>query len=558
MRRVLWKVTKVKACAACGRQLMDHETGLIIIQTAEGYSITLGQYKCARVWLCAVCSANIRQARAEETVAALVPWIERGGMALLVTLTARHTAAHRLERLMDAIQGTRKAAKVDVDAAREQLAEARTAAKAARAEAWKRRLRAVDAAKQAAPKGSKKDAADAARAQSETWIAQVNAETDALIEAAKAKVAATDRQAGAYQRLITGGTWAGRPDRGESGIRDRIGYLGMMRSTEVTVSVANGWHPHLHLIVLLGARIEGEGEDRAITGVFKPPQAALDEFERHVRNVWAGTLRRIDPEIEPSLKCFEPGCKCGGKGHAVDIQPIHTVRDAKAKGEYVVKTQDGRNPAYELTRGDNKDGRIEGHMTPFQLLERIGAFLGGVVLDDDGPDLDWCMARWIEYEPAVTGRRAMEWTRWLRQLLGIEGGDSAEDDADLQFEGEVRADFVAGVQVQAEAWPHVTKRALDLAAQEAVEGAGPLELAKVEAVIVEQAGAEPGSVRLLSAGEVAEAWDGVMAKMAKRREEAAARRAAEAEQEALAEKAGPVAAERRAERKSSAARRTSG
>src|SRR5581483_5669248 len=121
MRRVLWKVTKVKACAACGRQLMDHETGLIIIQTAEGYSITLGQYKCARVWLCAVCSANIRQARAEETVAALVPWIERGGMALLVTLTARHTAAHRLEQLMDAIQGTRKAAKVDVDAARAQL-----------------------------------------------------------------------------------------------------------------------------------------------------------------------------------------------------------------------------------------------------------------------------------------------------------------------------------------------------------------------------------------------------------------------------------------------------
>lgn len=488
IRRVLWKVTTTRACKLCGRALMDRETGLIIVQTAEGYSITLGQFKCARVWLCAVCSANIRQARAEETVKALVEWIGRGGTALLVTLTERHAAAHRLADLLDALQGTRKGAPVDVEAARAGLVEAKMAAKSALDEVEERKRRAVQIARLSAPKGSKNDAMAAARELADKRIKLVKGETDALIEQAREKVAATDRQAGAYQRLITGGAWAGRPERGEEGIRDRIGYLGMMRSTEITLSVLMGWHPHLHLIVLLGARTTGEGVDREITGVFEPSQAALDEFEEHVRKVWAGTLRRISPEIEPSLVCYEPGCKCGGRGHAVDIQRIYTVQDAKAKGEYVVKTQDGKNPAYELTRGDIKNAYAE-RMTPFQLLERIGEFLGGVVLDDGGPDLDWCMDHWVEYEPTVTGRRAMEWTRHLRRMLGLDGGDSELDDADLQFEGETLSEFRAGVQVQADAWPYVTGSGLDLAALVAVEGTGGIDMAKVRAVIVEQAGA---------------------------------------------------------------------
>ena len=438
-RRVAWKVSSDKAVRGCGRAIMDPDAGLIIAQTAEGYAATLGLLKCGRIWLCPVCSAQIRQPRSEETTNAVKTWIERGGTAMLVTFTARHAANHSLDALLNALQGSREDKKQGIK-----------------------------------------------------------------------------RKPGAYQRLISGGTWAGRPERGQLGIRDRIGYIGMMRATEVTIGQENGWHPHIHAIVLMGGTTTGTKGDREITGTFTPGENAITEFQDHWRQTWTNALASVD-------KAFKPNDE-----HGVDFKPIATVADAKSLGDYLIKTQDGKNPAQELTRGDLKGGR-EGNMTPFEMLERIGGLMGGVVPEQvvGHGELPWCRERWDEYEQATKGRRALEWTRYLRKLLGIDGGDSDEDNMDALFETDAASEFRAGVQVMTDAWYQVAASAMDLSAIEAVEGRG-IDMVRVSRVFAD-AGAGPDAARLLTPGELAEAWDATLAKLAKRREDAAERRRAEAE-----------------------------
>ncbi|MEU7283693.1 replication protein, partial [Streptomyces sp. NPDC045431] len=264
----------------------------------------------------------------------------------------------------------------------------------------------------------------------------------------------TTRKPGAYQRLITGGTWAGRPDRLDAdgnpdiGIRGRVGYVGMIRATEITVGQGNGWHPHIHALVLVGGRTEGDRKDKRVVEVFTPSDDALGELEDHFRAVWTRHLAKVDPSFKPSDE------------HGVDFKRLATARDAEDFGRYVAKLQDGHksiSPANEIARGDLKRGR-QGNMTPFEMLGRIGDLMGGV-LEEDAPghgDLSWCLGKWAEYETAVSGRRAIEWTRYLRQLLGLVGGDTEDDDADLLFEIDGASEIRAGVQLQTNTWHKVT------------------------------------------------------------------------------------------------------
>jgi hypothetical protein len=446
-RRTLWKITGDAACKGCGRALMDPASGVIVAQTAAGTSVVLGLMRCGRIWLCPVCAATIRHKRAEEITAAVVEWIKCGGVAYLVTFTARHGHADRLADLMDALQGTRKT-------------------------------------------------------------------PDA------------PRRPGAYQRLITGGTWAGRPDRGQDGIRDRIGYVGMIRATEVTVGQINGWHPHIHAIVLVGGRTEGERADKRVVDTFDPSGAALAEWEGHWRAVWTAALRGVNPDFTPDDR------------HGVDFKRLETERDAGDLAEYIAKTQDGKAPALELARADLKTAQ-GGNVTPFELLGRIGDLTGGMAEDDAAGvgSLEWNLARWHEYERATKGRRAIEWTRYLRQMLGIDGGDTHDDDLDLLFGADAEGgELRAGVAVTEDGWTAVTRRALDLAATQAAEGkdgnTDPAAMGERVREVLALADAADAVVVLTSA-QVAEAYDAMLEALKLRREEAAARRRREQEQDAM-------------------------
>lgn len=517
-RRTLWQVTGDKTCRGCGRTVMDPESGVILAQTAEGTSVVLGLLKCGKIWLCPVCSATIRNRRAEEISRAVVAWIQAGGQALMVTFTARHAATDKLSTLMDALQGTRAADASEIRAARIEAREAKEELAAVREEA----RQAVDAARIAAPKGAKKKAMVAVRAE---WSAGRIGETIERLAAAEKVLRQSRRQAGAYQRLITGGTWAGRPKRKIPlvGIRDRIGYVGMIRATEITLGQANGWHPHIHAIVFIGGRTTGERAEKRLAGTFAPTPDAMDEFRDHFRGVWTNHLAKLDRSFKPSDR------------HGVDFKPLTTVQDAENLGQYIAKLQEGGkaiSPANEVARGDNKEGR-NGNVTPFQLLGQIGDLIGGADPEEVAAhgSKDWCLARWWEYEAAVKGRRAIEWTRYLRPLLGIEGDDTEQGDIDQLFEGEEVSEFRAGVRVGEGGWHKVASRGLDLAVIESAEGDG-IDLDRV-VTVVKAAGGSRAHVRLMSPGELEEARESMLTALASRRALGAARRkAAEEEQSA--------------------------
>ncbi|MFJ9635027.1 hypothetical protein ACIRU8_45780 [Streptomyces sp. NPDC101175] len=348
------------------------------------------------------------------------------------------------------------------------------------------------------------------------------------------------RRPGAYQRLITGGTWAGRKSTDghraadREGIRDRIGYIGMIRATEVTVGQANGWHPHIHAIVLVGGRTTGEKRDKKITGAFRPGETALAEWEAHWRATWTRTLKTINPAFKPTDDCDRADCPCGGVGHGVDFKRLHTERDANDLAEYIAKTQDGKAPALELARADLKTAGGE-NVTPFELLGRIGDLTGGVPEDDatgQGP-LAWNLAKWHEYERATKGRRAIEWTRYLRSMLGIEGGDTEDDDLDLLLAADAEGgELRAGVAVTEDGWHAVATHALDLAATQAAEGTdGNTDPAAVGRRVrdVLALADVADTVVVLTSVEVADAYSAMLESLALRREEAAARRRREHE-----------------------------
>nr|WTE08802.1 hypothetical protein OH765_40390 [Streptomyces anulatus]WTE08814.1 hypothetical protein OH765_40320 [Streptomyces anulatus] len=536
-RRTLWRITGDPKCRGCGRNLMDPENGALCVQTSEGHSLVLGVMKCARIWLCPVCSRKIRQKRTQEIDAGLVDWIERGGVAFLVSLTARHDFRDRLADLMDALQGSRAGTDSQIRKARTNRADA----DAAYARVEEEADRIVQAARRDAPAGVKKRAMAAAR---EEVAPMLTAARRALAKAQDG-VSTTKRRAGAYQRLITGGQWAGDPRKSSEaaviGLRGRIGYVGMIRATEVTVGDTNLWHPHIHVIVLVGGSFATDLDGKQVLGdVFEPDPEDLVAWENHWRKVWTGHLQKTNPKYRPSDTCSIPDCKCDGKGHGVDFKRLETTYDAKKAAKYVAKTQDGKSPAYELAAGDLKTGR-DGNMSPFEVLGRIGDLMGGVDPDDvpGHGSLQWCIDIWHEYEKAVSGRRAIEWTRGLRQLLGITGGDTEEDDLDALFEGEATSEFRAGVRVTDDGWAAMARRGLDFEATQAAEGTdGDSDAIRDRMVsVATDAGATPevaaGWVEPLNPVQVGEAWDAILETTARRREEAAARRRRERDRETL-------------------------
>jgi hypothetical protein len=322
----------------------------------------------------------------------------------------------------------------------------------------------------------------------------------------------TKRQPGAYQRLITGAAWAGdrRKVGNKDGIRGRVGFVGMVRATEVTIGQENGWHPHIHALVFVGGRTTGERAEKRVTGTFEPSASALAELEAHWRAVWTRHLAKVDPQFKPSDE------------HGVKFEALDVTKSPDAVAKYLAKLQEGKDAGAELARGDMKTGRF-GNMTPFEMLGRIGDLTSGLAESEVGGhgDLSWCLARWGEYETATKGRRAIEWTRYLRQLLGIEGGDSEDDDMDLLFQADAASEFRSGVRVTTEAWHQVTGRALDLAVTEAVEADRPDEVV----ALVVAVGGSADAVQVMTPGEVEAAWQATLAKLAERREAAAVRRA---------------------------------
>lgn len=164
--------------------------------------------------------------------------------------------------------------------------------------------------------------------------------------------------------------------------REAYGILGYVRAAEVTHG-ANGWHPHLHLILVTAARLTAEACQVLAA-------AWLARWNRYLTSC---------------------GWPAASDEHGVRFDLVR--RDSAAVAVYVAKLQEGdatkpprrANVAAEMTRADLKSGR-GGSRVPFEILADFGS-------DGAADDLEL----WHEYQTATKGKSAVRWSRGLRALL---------------------------------------------------------------------------------------------------------------------------------------------
>lgn len=193
--------------------------------------------------------------------------------------------------------------------------------------------------------------------------------------------------------------------------RESLGLAGMIRSLEVTYGSENGWHPHVHTLLLFDRQLT-PGEVAGLrTFLFGRWQAAL---RRH----GFGSLHPV---------------------HGLDVRPVY---DGAGLSDYVTKVDDsGWGVGLELSRPDLKRGGT----TPMELLAHWA--LGG--------DLE-ARQLWREYEQVTFGRRAIQWSPGLRRrLLPEELVDVSDEELAIR-EGD--DEVVVTVEIGGTEWDLVCRR----------------------------------------------------------------------------------------------------
>lgn len=198
----------------------------------------------------------------------------------------------------------------------------------------------------------------------------------------------------------------------EAGVAGRVGSV---TSAEVTYGAANGWHPHLHMLVFCKAGAFGEGEP---DDYGRLASAAIDYF----RAEWVRHLEKAG--------LVDGGNRQWALDYALD------VRGGKGAAEYIAKWghEERWGLSSELTSSHAQTGRrdtwgTKDHYTPFQLLH----------LSTDGDGHATCAFR--EFVDAFDGKRMLTWSPGLKDHFGIaEMSDedaAAEQELGLQDEHQV-------------------------------------------------------------------------------------------------------------------------
>lgn len=158
-------------------------------------------------------------------------------------------------------------------------------------------------------------------------------------------------------------------------MKERIGLVGWARTVEVTHG-KNGWHVHIH--ALLVSKID----------------PTLDRLSAvHVIGRWSAGLAKYGLESVADSGGFD--WECAAKG------------DSAALSAYVAKLG-GSGLAAEATLGAFKTAKRD-NRTPFQILLDISETF-------DETDI----ALWREYERISKGKRALTWSKDLREYSHIE------------------------------------------------------------------------------------------------------------------------------------------
>lgn len=180
-------------------------------------------------------------------------------------------------------------------------------------------------------------------------------------------------------------------------LRKEIGEIGAIRALEVTYG-SNGWHPHIHLLIMHTVEIEG--------------------FERQwyrekYYELWESACEKVG--LETSF------------GHGLKLDDAAEADQYIGKWGDVMKSNWG--PDREMTKANSKKGR-EGSLTPFDFL-RIGAEEG---------DLEY-EPQFREYAAAMKSKTQLKWSPGLKYRFDLE----EKTDEEIVLEKEDPADLLGGL-----------------------------------------------------------------------------------------------------------------
>ena len=177
----------------------------------------------------------------------------------------------------------------------------------------------------------------------------------------------------AWQNLLRNQAWVK--------FRDRYGIDGYVRAVEVTHGQENGWHPHIHALFFV---------DRPLT------EDETEQWRTSMFDRWSSYVVKHGGGMPTALR-------------GIDVRPAD--EDGTVVAQYLSKIQETAPETsrqaigHELARGDMKSGRGRHGRMPFELLD-------GATKRD--------AALWIEYVEATKGRRAITWSKGLRDRLDLD------------------------------------------------------------------------------------------------------------------------------------------
>jgi Replication protein len=178
----------------------------------------------------------------------------------------------------------------------------------------------------------------------------------------------------------------GRPWRASAA---SLGLVGFTRSAEVTYG-SNGWHPHTHALLIMRAGVTDAELEQSIGGL-------IDRWG--ARAVWRGLAAPL------------PGVQDWRRVASSDVATVT---------EYLSKTHKDVDPStigLELTHTQSKSARTAySTRSMWEVLE--GAVTLGLAAD---------VGVWREFETASKGRRALVWSRGLRERFALAPEQSDED-----------------------------------------------------------------------------------------------------------------------------------
>jgi hypothetical protein len=163
--------------------------------------------------------------------------------------------------------------------------------------------------------------------------------------------------------------------------RAAFGIVGQIKTLEVTHG-ANGWHPHLHVLVLTDRPLTSEERELMADGMWRRWSGYLEDKGHH------GTTR----------------------AHGIDVRPVVAHNDV---ARYMAKVYDGLH--HEMARADLKSGR-RGGRNPFAILADL---VDAGKYDRLTGELNRDFTLWREYEKAIARMSLVRWSPGLKARLGV-------------------------------------------------------------------------------------------------------------------------------------------